>query len=515
MDGRSALHQVLADLQVPIDKHQGVPVPRADLQDFVNDGTASSQAATGNLFDRVNAMMSNGAKYNPKELAALEWRDKIEPKIRPDMNAQQVEERLVDAADNPQIKKLITLWGLLGQRLLGHNGRIQVHRGEHGRVIRMAGLRGIAEGWQVPTLICDATGDAELLRAIWPELRCDVEQWQQLPRPASVRIFQCVDRAISKWAVAVEGEGVELARRERAARRLYAAVLTKALEYDGREVAMVVYKSTETWIRANCFVPDWLKIYHHGATEGTNELQHVRALFVIGRPLASPEAVVRMTEALFGEYIAQREYLTVRKGGRIPIVPDAAGNSAILVDIWRHPNSAGERMRRQITEAGLIQAVGRARAGLRGPGYPLDIHLWTDVALPELGPVEPVLWDEVAVGLDEMMMATAGVWLENVSHAAKAYEGLFKARTLHQARVRAQASYIPNNKITISNVATLEVVYQLVGARQQISHAKSLLGLNETKVWLETKLGPLASFGLVTAAGKAADDDEASGEAVG
>ena len=32
----------------------------------------------------------------------------------------------------------------------------------------MVGLRELAKGWDVPTLICDATGDAELLRAIWP-----------------------------------------------------------------------------------------------------------------------------------------------------------------------------------------------------------------------------------------------------------------------------------------------------------------------------------------------------------
>ena len=85
-------------------------------------------------------------------------------------------------------------------------GRIQVHRGKEGRVIRMVGLHAIAKGWDVRTLICDATGDAELLRAIWPQLETDesVQGWQQLPRPKSVRMFQCVDRSISKWAVAVE-----------------------------------------------------------------------------------------------------------------------------------------------------------------------------------------------------------------------------------------------------------------------------------------------------------------------
>ena len=505
MDGRSALYRVLDGLQVPIDKHRGVPVPQQDLREFVEGAPAPVQ--TDNSFERVNAMMTNGARYNTGELIAFEWRDKVEPAVRPTMTASEVEEQLIDAADNPQIKKLVTLWGLLGRGQHGHNGRIQVHRGGHGRMIRMTGLREIAEGWQVPALICDATGDAELLRAIWPNLESDMNEWQQLPRPASVRIFQTVDRAISKWAVAIEGEGKELARRERAARRLYAAVHAKALEYGGADVGVVVYKSTEDWIRANCHVPPWLKFYHHGATEGTNALSNVRALFVVGRPLASPEAVTRMTEALFGAYVAEREYQTIAKGGRIPIVPDAQGNNAVLVDAWKHPDPRAERMRRQVTEAGLIQTTGRARAGLRDEDSPLDINLWTDVALPEFGPVEPVLWDEVAVGLEEMMFAAGGIWLKNVTHAAKAYPDLFTASTLQKSRHRAQAQSASGgavvgsvrsrdmpNSISIRDVLALQVLYRLPGQGNRYWHAVSLLGPNQTKAWLEERLGPLVRF---------------------
>ena len=98
-----------------------------------------------------------------------------------------------------------------------------------------------------------------------------------------------------------------------------------------------------------------------------------------------------------------------QKQGRIPIIPDAEGNNCILVDVWEHPHPMAERLRRQITEAAIIQAVGRARAGLREAGEPLDIHLWTDVPVPELGPVEPVLWSELEAGLDGLMLAAGGV----------------------------------------------------------------------------------------------------------
>ena len=96
-----------------------------------------------------------------------------------------------------------------------------------------------------------------------------------------------------------------------------------------------------------------------------------------------------------------------------------------------------ERLRAQICEGQLIQAIERARAGLRGDDEPLDIPLYTDVAIPELGPIEPMLWEDIEVGLDRAMLATGGVWLDSPKHAAKAYPGLLTAEALQQARKRA------------------------------------------------------------------------------
>ncbi|MBR1070232.1 hypothetical protein ABIF66_008852 [Bradyrhizobium japonicum] len=508
MDARTELHQTVEGLHsdvgaMPDNRHIGVPVMSHDVLLFS---------------DKHRAMLTQAGNktFCTAELIRSEWRDKVEPPISPHMAPSQVEQELTAAADNRNVKKLVTLWKLVGE-LADTNctGRVQIYRHARGeaRFIRMCGLREIAEGWQCPVLICDATGDPELLRPIWPQLTCEVADWQQLPRPASVEISQIVDKSISKWAVAVEGTGKERIRRERAARRLYAAVLAKALSYGGADVGLITYKSTEAWIRANCHVPGWLKIHHFGAVEGTNDLQHVRALIVAGRPLASPEAVSRMAEALTGKYLEERDYLTVPKGGKIAVVANMAKTTAVLVDVWKHPDAFAERLRRQITEGQLIQATGRARAGLRGPESPLELCLWTDVAVPELGPVELVLWADVEVGLDAVMLAVGGVWLENVSHAAKAYAGLFTAKGLESARNRAKfasarSHCIPNKKereLPIRKTGTpLEVAYQLRGPGQRAVSAKTLLGLNATKAWLAERLGPLARFEAVELEGRAA-----------
>ena len=98
----------------------------------------------------------------------------------------------------------------------------------------------------------------------------------------------------------------------------------------------------------------------------------------------------------------------------------------------------GERLRWQITEGSIIQAVGRARAGLRGKDEPLDIHLWTDIPVPELGPIEPVLWDELEAGLGWGDARLGGVWLESIPDAARAYKGLITVDGLKSARKGAR-----------------------------------------------------------------------------
>ena len=179
-----------------------------------------------------------------------------------------------------------------------------------------------------------------------------------------------------------------------------------------------------------------------GATSpAPTRCEHVRALFVIGRPLASPEDVTRQTEALFGDISHSGSTATRRKHGRIPIVPDAKGNNTIRVDVREMADPMGQRVRRQIREAAIIQAAGRARAGLRGDDEPLDLHLWTDVPVPELGPVEPVLWSELEAGLDGLMLASGGVWLE--SHRTLAKPTTVCSRSMGSSRVGRRDVGVP------------------------------------------------------------------------
>jgi hypothetical protein len=516
MAARLALHQALDGITPPSDAHHGAPATREVLSRFLSHdkhGHAPSLTATNldqlaQLLARLAANDLRPAEFHPGTMMRLEWRAKITPKITPDMPIKQIREQLKLANDNAQIKKFVTLWSVLGAP-----GRVQIRRmNGNGRTIHVMGLRPIAKGWQdIPTLICDATGDATLLRSIWPDLRCEVEDWQQLPRPDSVKIFQCVDRALAKSMIATEGDGAARQVREDAARRMYAAVINQALQYGGKPVGLIVYKSTAEWIRANCYVPDWLTLLHHGGVSGLNVLQDVRALFVVGRPLANAEPVTRSAEALTGEFIDKRAYRKRKAGGLIPTVVDDEGHNTVKVEMWEHAHPVAERLRRQITEGSNIQAEGRARPGLRDADSPLDIWRLHDVPLPELGEVIPVLWDELRAGHDALMLAVGGVWLANNEHAAQAYPGLFTLNTLKQARKRAQTErregtsngnqrgYIPYRESLIGNVPGLPAHftvygYKLDGERRKPGIALSLRPFEATDAFLRTRLGRVLSL---------------------
>ena len=478
---RAQLYLALHALRTPIARYRGVPVSRRDLHEFVS-----------------YEWEENGRRVvsDPQDVLALrrgEWKGKFIPDIRPDMTDKQVMQAAAKAARNIEIERRVTLWELIAQAGKSKHeqcGRIQMQRGEHGREIRMCGLRPVTAGWFVNTLIADATGDAELLRLVWPQLEVHAPMtppWRQLPLPDSVRIFQMVDKAMSKHAIAVEGDNAkELKRKEDNARETYAAVLLQALQYGGAPVALITYKSTREWIEQHCHVPSWLTLVHHGDVAGSNLLQDVRALFVVGRPLPPPETVTQQAEALTGRYIASREYISACAS--IPITPDAKGHTAANVTCRKHADEVGERLRRQACEAQLLHACGRARTGQRTADSPVDVYLWTNVALPELGPVTPMLWDEVKPGLDSLMLATGGVWLSSPTDAELAYPTLLSAEGLKKSRNRTSGT--TGTRTSFSCCPTYR--YQRTARRSRSARAVFLDPTIDPRLWLESRIGPLA-----------------------
>ena len=164
-----------------------------------------------------------------------------------------------------------------------------------------------------------------------------------------------------------------------------------------------------------------------------------------------------------------------------------------------HPHPTAERLRRQITERAIIQAAGRARAGLRAEDEPLDIHLWTDVPVPELGPVEPVLWDDLKTGPDGLMLTVKWRLVRNYIGRRPDIRGDIHCRRLRKAPRGEEESLFPYRESPIGKIGTLlrfyhlcKFTYQREGAGYKPAEAVFFREVADPRGWLEERLGPLA-----------------------
>ena len=120
--------------------------------------------------------------------------------------------------------------------------------------------------------------------------------------------------------------------------------------------------------------------------------------------------------------------------------------------------------------------------------------------MPELGPVEPVLWDELEAGLDGVMLATGGVWLESAVDAVKAYPGLFTVDGLRSGRKGGGGVSLIGNPYK-QNTTTSAVRYQRAGKGQRPARALAVMDPAAARAWLEKRLGPLVWFEVEGEAG--------------
>jgi hypothetical protein len=214
----------------------------------------------------------------------------------------------------------------------------------------------------------------------------------------------------------------------------------------------------------------------------------VRAVYVIGRPLPSDQAVERMAGALTGVAVELQGYI---KTESIIRTVDGGG---VVTTAMRHRDPLAEAIRRQVTEAAIVQAAGRIRAINRTADTPADIVLWTDVAVPDLGPVEADLWQGPTV--DEVMLSRGG-WFERAADAAKVYPDLGKTTAIEMMRARSELPHIclMDTYKQMWGTSLLAARYRLARPGSGPATAVFLSADPEAaRAFLEEKLGELALF---------------------
>ncbi len=156
---------------------------------------------------------------------------------------------------------------------------------------------------------------------------------------------------------------------------------------------------------------------HFGNVSSLNAMQAVDALFIIGRPLADPRDQLLQARALTGKAIQPE---TPHKTTRGVLLADGSG---VSINVRAYADPDLEALRIAVTEAEVIQAIGRGRGVNRDADRPLTVWLMADVLTPL--PVENLVrWEDVRLSALGRMMAR-GAALLSPRDAWAAYPWLF------------------------------------------------------------------------------------------
>lgn len=256
------------------------------------------------------------------------------------------------------------------------SGRLYLdHReDEDGRVtiVKARSLKKITTGWQVPTLILDATLPApEILRAFYPQVEIPAPIEAAMPH---ARVRQVMAAPVASRKLKADDDGAN--RNLRAIRR---EILRRFVELGRKPILAVAQKAAADWLRGSD-LPEGVSVEHFNAVAGLDRYRDVRGLMVIGRTVPPPVAVEALAGAITGrepQLVGRGEWYGKAVRG---IRTDTAGGSAVECDA--HPDPVAEACRWQICEGELLQAIGRARGVNRTAETPLAIDIIANVCLP-------------------------------------------------------------------------------------------------------------------------------------
>jgi hypothetical protein len=113
--GREDLYRLFNKLKL---SDHGLPISTKSLEDFGFKEIETTEKMKGNGHGTIVSDKKSRRilyycyprNHDPRQLASLEWRGKIEPDINPRMTKAQVREELLKAADNAEIKVRAMLW---------------------------------------------------------------------------------------------------------------------------------------------------------------------------------------------------------------------------------------------------------------------------------------------------------------------------------------------------------------------------------------------------------------------
>ena len=311
------------------------------------------------------------------------------------------------------------------------------------RWLRVQGHKDVAETLAgLPIIHADATLPLDLVRNYLPNLKlaCDLD----IEAP-HMRVTQVIGTPVGKSALVPKPPGERKGKQrgawtetgeeaeERVARKRQRLVAACRHLAQGRRGLVITYKDIEDDFDGI----EGVEVAHFGAIEGIDRWRDVDVVVIIGRPLPRPDDIERMAAAITGQPVIAGPMVQQH----VTILAGRLAGQIIKRRIYATPEA--EMVRQAVTEAAIVQAVGRARGVNRtkdrpGRGLP-DPRRYrgarTEVdEVVELADIEPGAIDH---------MIARGLVPQLPTDAAKLYPDLFPSRSAakmayHRAGLRMQ-----------------------------------------------------------------------------
>ena len=426
------------------------------------------------------------------EAIKLEWRRKRDGLIWPGQAPADRRKALEQAAGNLTIPRRAAIWEILHELLDGnetHTGRLQIatrsNRGGPFRAILVHTRAAIRDNIaSLPILLLDATMPVQVVRHYLPRLNVLAEVKAAAPH-------MTVHQIIGGWgktSIVPSDKAADEENRRRLGLISELADFVRA--NSGGNGLLITYQAIE-----ERFAIPGILTGHFNAIAGLDTFGGVRSLFVIGRPLPDPRELRPAALALTGRPIPVEAPHQETRGALM------ADKSGLAINVRAYADPDLEALRTAISDAEVVQAIGRGRGINRTANTPLDVFVFADVALPLLIN-RLVRWPDVR--LDPIgRMAARGAVFASPADAAKAYPDLFPTveaakKALQRSKPKTDFGDIPLGYIYLRGMSPKYpwlVTYRPQGRGQQTRTA-TVAGdrVEGFRAQLETLMGTLTVY---------------------
>jgi putative DNA primase/helicase len=443
-----------------------------------------------------------------------EWKIFNNVELTPQMTADELAEVEKTMPACRRARRMVGIWGALRELLekpeIAVSGRLVLEKNKAGKIIlRCRGVRPIIEARNVPTAILDATlPDVSILQAFYPQVEVVANIEVEMPHVHTRQVIGAPVSKLKLWGTerrpAVGEHNLEAIRR---------SLLQRWVESGRQSMLVICQKQAEEWLK-NSELPVGITVEHYNNISGIDRYKDVRSLILIGRTIPSPTVVEAYAGAITGAEPVKAAttgnwYDRVTRGIRL-----ADGSGIGVENCDEHPDPVAEAVRRQICEAELMQALGRARGVNRTAGTPLNVDILADVVLP-VTVNEVISWQEPS---EVVEMAVEGIVLNSPGDMTKAWPKVWatadiakwtlkKLKALYRktplssagrAGARTESGLSIEKNLSIGNPLSVHAeaaLYQPRGPKQK--RRPALFDpriLPNPRPWLEKRLGAIASL---------------------